>query len=69
MVRCLKRCSPIMPTSRSRIPKTPSHVLKYEPRDRSQVTPVEAMTTYSADDTHLDPEVVETITGWLHARV
>lgn len=50
-------------------PENASHVLKYEPRDRSQVTATDAMTTYSSDDTHLDPEVVETITGWLYARL
>ena len=44
-----------------------SHVLKFEPRPRSQLTPAEVMATYSADDVLLDPVSVEGITSWLQA--
>ncbi len=46
-----------------------NHVLKYEPRDRSQFSPADALLTYSADDTQLDTETVETITSWLGAQI
>jgi pimeloyl-ACP methyl ester carboxylesterase len=45
-----------------------NHVLKYEPRDRSQITAADAMATYSAADTHLDDAVVKAITDWLNAH-
>jgi alpha-beta hydrolase superfamily lysophospholipase len=44
-----------------------NHVLKFEPKPRSQLTPAEVMTTYSAEDVLLDPESVEAITSWLQA--
>jgi fermentation-respiration switch protein FrsA (DUF1100 family) len=46
-----------------------NHVLKFEPKPRSQLTPAEVMTTYSADDVMLDPDPVETITTWLQAHL
>lgn len=46
-----------------------NHVLKFEPRLRSQLTPAEVMATYSADDVLLDPEPVEAIVSWLRAHV
>lgn len=46
-----------------------SHVLKYEPRDRSQFTAAEAISTYSAADTRLDDDVVKVITTWLKQQI
>ena len=46
-----------------------NHVLKYEPRDRTQISAADAMLTYSAADTQLDRETVETITTWLDAHL
>jgi hypothetical protein len=48
-------------------PENATHVLKYEARDRSQLTPAVVMASYSADDTMLDAGTVETITAWLKA--
>lgn len=39
-----------------------NHLLKYEPKSRPQITPADAMATYSADKVPLDPDTVETIT-------
>ena len=49
-------------------PENATHVLKYEARDRSQLTPAVVMASYSANDTVLDAETVETITSWLKAH-
>jgi uncharacterized protein len=46
-------------------PENANHVLKYEPRSREQLTPTDIMNSYSAEDTVLDPQVIETITAWL----
>jgi pimeloyl-ACP methyl ester carboxylesterase len=46
-------------------PENANHVLKYEPRARSELTPASVMASYSASDTVLDAETVETITSWL----
>ncbi len=46
-----------------------NHVLKYEPRDRSQITAADAMATYSAADTHLDDDVLKAITDWLRQQL
>ncbi len=45
-----------------------NHVLKYEPRDRSQFTPNEAVATYSAADTRLDDDVLKALTDWLNTH-
>jgi uncharacterized protein len=45
-----------------------SHVMKYEPRLRAELTPAEVMQTYSGDQTALDPEPVEAIVSWLRAQ-
>ena len=47
-------------------PDNANHVLKYEPRPREQLSPTEITASYSAEDTVLDPQVVETIMTWLH---
>ena len=46
-----------------------NHVLKFEPRPRSQLIATEVMVTYGADDVLLDPEPVETIATWLQAQL
>jgi hypothetical protein len=46
-----------------------NHVLKFEPKPRSEITPADAMATYSAEGVALDPETVETIISWLQARL
>ena len=49
-------------------PENATHVLKYEPLARSELTPAAVVASYSASDTVLDAETVETITSWLKAR-
>ncbi len=46
-----------------------NHVLKFEPKPRSELTPAEVMATYSAQEVMLDPEPVEAITAWLRAHL
>jgi uncharacterized protein len=45
-----------------------NHVLKFEPRPRSQLNPAEVTATYNAEDTALDSEPVQAITSWLRAH-
>jgi pimeloyl-ACP methyl ester carboxylesterase len=49
-------------------PDNANHVLKHEPRPREQLSPTEIVNSYSASDTVLDTQVVETISAWLNAR-
>jgi hypothetical protein len=49
-------------------PEHANHVLKYEPRARSELMPAAVVASYSANDTVLDAETVETITSWLKAN-
>ena len=49
-------------------PENANHVLKYEPRARSELTPAAVVASYSASDTVLDVETVEIITSWLKAN-
>ena len=49
-------------------PENANHVLKHEPRGRSELTPAAVIASYSANDTVLDAETVETITSWLKAQ-
>jgi uncharacterized protein len=46
-------------------PENANHVLKHEARSREQLTPTDIMNSYSAADTVLDSQVVETISAWL----
>jgi uncharacterized protein len=46
-------------------PENANHVLKHEPRPREQLTPADIMNSYSAAETVLDSQVVETISAWL----
>ncbi len=41
-----------------------NHVLKYEPRDRAQLTAAEQAAAYNADGSMLDPEILSAITSW-----
>jgi pimeloyl-ACP methyl ester carboxylesterase len=50
-------------------PENANHVLKHEPKPRSQLTAAEVMTTYSGENTPLDPETVEIISSWLRAHI
>jgi hypothetical protein len=50
------------------LPDNANHVLKHEPKPREQLSPAEVVNSYSAADTALDSQVVETIIAWLTAR-
>jgi uncharacterized protein len=49
-------------------PDNANHVLKHEARPRERLSQAEIINSYSAEDTVLDPQVVETITAWLNAH-
>jgi pimeloyl-ACP methyl ester carboxylesterase len=49
-------------------PENANHVLKYEPRDRSQLTAIEVTSSYNADGSVLDTETMNIITTWLAAQ-
>jgi hypothetical protein len=46
-----------------------NHVMKYETKIRSELTPDYVMTSYGAENVGLDPAAVETITAWLKAHL
>jgi pimeloyl-ACP methyl ester carboxylesterase len=46
-----------------------NHVLKYEPRPRSDLSPTEVGSRYNADDEQLDLETVDLITSWMRAQL
>jgi uncharacterized protein len=46
-----------------------NHVLKFEPKPRSQLTAAEVMAAYNAEEMDLDPEPVQTILSWLRAHL
>jgi fermentation-respiration switch protein FrsA (DUF1100 family) len=45
-----------------------NHVLKFEPKPKAEINPVEASTQYNHPDARLDPEAVLTITNWLKSH-
>jgi len=49
-------------------PENANHVLKYEPRERASLTPVDVMNSYNSDGSVLDKESLEIVTSWLLAR-
>ncbi|WP_405166383.1 lysophospholipase [Nocardia sp. NBC_01499] len=49
-------------------PENANHVLKHEPRPRSELVQAQVMVGYNADDASLDPEAVAAIVAWLAAR-
>ena len=50
-------------------PENANHVLKYEPKLRSQLTPAEVMVSYGSEDVMLDPDAVEGIVLWLRTQL
>jgi hypothetical protein len=50
------------------IPENANHVLKHEPRPRSELVPAEVAASYNSPDTQLDPEVQASILEWLAAH-
>ena len=50
-------------------PESANHVLKHEPRPRSELAQGEVMPRYNAADAVLDPETEATIVAWLEAHI
>jgi uncharacterized protein len=50
-------------------PENANHVLKFEPKLRSELTVAEIMQNYNADGIALDPETLGIILDWLKARI
>jgi alpha-beta hydrolase superfamily lysophospholipase len=50
-------------------PEDANHVLKHEPRPRSELTQPDALPRYNAPDTRLDPQAMTEILAWLAAHV
>jgi pimeloyl-ACP methyl ester carboxylesterase len=46
-------------------PDNANHVLKHEPRPRSELEQAEVMSRYNAPDAYLDADVADAITAWL----
>jgi hypothetical protein len=49
-------------------PENANHVLKYEPRPRSELVQPEAVPRYNAPDARLDPEALASMLQWLAAH-
>lgn len=49
-------------------PENANHVLKHEPRPRSELAAAEVVGGYNSPDARLDPETLEGILGWLAAH-
>ncbi|MFI7001981.1 alpha/beta hydrolase family protein [Nocardia sp. NPDC050175] len=49
-------------------PEDANHVLKHEPRPRSELAQAQVGAGYNADDAHLDTDAVAAIVAWLRAR-
>jgi pimeloyl-ACP methyl ester carboxylesterase len=49
-------------------PERANHVLKYEPKPRSELVPAEVAATYNAPDARLDPQALAGILNWLAAH-
>jgi fermentation-respiration switch protein FrsA (DUF1100 family) len=50
-------------------PDNANHVLKYEPKPRSELTAVEVAAGYNSADAQLDPDGLATIVDWLTQRI
>ena len=50
-------------------PEDVNHVLKHEPKPRSELTQPEAVPRYNAPDARLDPQAMKSIIAWLTAHV
>ena len=64
----LRRAASGRETVAFRFPETANHVLKHEPRPRSELTLPEVMARYNAPDAQLDPEALAGILEWLAAH-
>lgn len=49
-------------------PEHANHVLKHEPRPRSELTPSEVTSSYNSPSARLDPQTLESILIWLEAH-
>jgi hypothetical protein len=49
-------------------PENTNHVLKYEPKPRSELAPAEVAAHYNAPDARLDPQALASILEWLSAH-
>jgi pimeloyl-ACP methyl ester carboxylesterase len=49
-------------------PEHANHILKYEPKPRSELAPADVAAGYNAPDARLDPEVQADILAWLAAH-
>lgn len=49
-------------------PEHANHVLKYEPRPRAELNPIEATLSYNAADAVLDPDALTAILTWLEGQ-
>lgn len=49
-------------------PENANHILKYEPRPRSELAAGEVVTGYNAPDARLDPDALASIVEWLAAH-
>lgn len=50
-------------------PENANHVLKLEPKSRSQLTPAGVMAFYNANDLILDPDTFAVIISWLQTHI
>jgi pimeloyl-ACP methyl ester carboxylesterase len=50
-------------------PENVNHVLKHEPRPRSELVPAEVVSGYNAPDARLDPQAEANILAWLAAHI
>ncbi len=49
-------------------PETANHILKYEPKPRSELNAAEVLPSYNGPDSRLDPEAMNSILEWLAAH-
>ena len=49
-------------------PESANHVLKYEPKPRSELAQPEALPRYNAADARLDADAMASIVAWLAAH-
>lgn len=65
----LERVAAGHPNVTVRYPENANHILKEERRPRAELVPAAAETGYNEPGTHLDPEGLADILGWLGAHV
>lgn len=64
----LQRAAAGRPNVACLFPENANHVLKYEPKPRSELVAAEMSNSYNAPDARLDPEGVAAILDWLRAH-